>query len=183
MTTPPKTDTTLLTEPEKPAGAPEAYKDFTVPEGFELDKTMAKEAGDLFKTMNLDQSQAQKLVDFYASKSQEAAQAPYKLWHDTQEAWRNEVKADPEIGGKLDQVKSTISKAIDGLGDAKLAAGFREAMDFTGAGNNPAFIRAFYRLAQKVTEGTNVPAGGPAQVTPPGQRPSAAEALYPNLGR
>lgn len=170
----------LLTETDK-TGAPERYEDFTVPDGFELDKDTAKEAGDLFKTMNLNQSQAQQLVNFYVAKSEAAAKAPYELWHNTQEAWRNEIKADPEIGGKLDQVKSTIAKAIDGLGDAKLASGFREAMDYTGAGNNPAFIRAFYRLAQKVTEGTHVPAGGPTQVNPPGSRPSAARALYPDL--
>ena len=171
---------TLLNEPDK-SGAPASYTDFSVPDGYELDKDVAKEAGDLFKTMNLTQSQAQQLVNFYVSKTEEATQAPYKLWHETQEAWRNEIKADPEIGGKLDQVKSTIAKAIDGLCDAKLAAGFREAMDYTGAGNNPAFIRAFYRMAQKLTEGTHVAAGGPAQVNPPGQRPSAAQALYPNL--
>ena len=187
-TEPPKTEEkpkepakpSLLTEADK-TGAPERYEDFTVPEGFELDETVAKEAGDLFKTLNLNQSQAQQLVNFYVAKTEAAAQAPYKLWHDTQETWRNEIKADPEIGGKLDQVKSTIAKAIDGLGDAKLATGFREAMDYTGAGNNPAFIRAFYRLAQKVTEGTHVAPGGPTQVNPPGSRPSAARALYPDL--
>src|SRR6266550_4527689 len=130
---------------EAPAGAPDKYADFTVPEGFTLDETVAKEAGDLFKGMNLPQAQAQQLVDFYVAKTREANEAPFKLWADTQEKWISEVKADPQIGSKLPQVKATISKAIDGLGDAKLASEFREAMDYTGAGNKPAFIRAFFK--------------------------------------
>lgn len=175
---------TLLNEKaEEPAGAPEKYEDFKVPEGFELDAKVAEEAGALFKSMNLTQAQGQALVDFYTAKTQEAAAAPYKLWQDTQEAWVNEIKNDPQIGPKLDQVRATVAKAIDGLGDAKLATAFREAMDFTGAGNHPAFIKAFYALAQKVTEGTMVPGGKPS---PHGQSErasprSAAHALFPNL--
>src|SRR6266550_6160401 len=148
-----ETTTTPSTTTERPslvnakdeAGAPDKYSDFTVPEGFTLDETVAKEAGDLFKGMNLPQAQAQQLVDFYVAKTREANEAPFKLWADTQEKWINEVKADSQIGSKLQQVKATISKAIDGLGDPKLASEFREAMDYTGAGNNPAFIRAFFK--------------------------------------
>jgi len=55
-------------------------------------------------------------------------------------------------------------------------------MDSTGAGDNPAFIKAFYKLAQRVTEGSYVQGRGPAEVTAPGgRRPSPAQAMYPNL--
>ena len=183
-TTPASPDSTksLLNEdvkaPDKAEGAPEKYEDFKVPEGYELDADVAKDATALFKELGLPQAAAQKLVDFYSAQSQQASEAPFKAWHETQEAWKTEIKADPEIGGKLDTVKTTIARAIDGLGDAKLAADFRQAMDYTGAGNNPAFIRAFYRLAAKVTEGSHVSG------QPQGSRPrpvSAAAALYPNL--
>lgn len=167
---------------DAPAGAPEKYEAWTVPDGFTLDEKVSTEANELFKSLNLDQASGQKLVDFYAAKAEEAAKAPYQLWEQTQEDWVKTIKADPEIGGKLDQVKTTVAKAIDGLGDPKLAADFRAALDFTGAGNNPAFVKAFYRLAQKVTEGTVVSGRGPVEVKNPTGRPaSAAAAMYPHL--
>jgi hypothetical protein len=164
-------------------GAPETYSTWNVPEGFTLDETVSKEIGGLFKGLNLSQEQGQKLVDFYTAKTAESANQPYQVWQETQEQWIKEVKADRELGPRLNEVKTTISKAIDGLNDPKLARDFREAMDFTGAGNNPAFIRAFWKLAQMVTEGGHVAGGGPSAQ---GQRrqgevPSAARAMYPNL--
>lgn len=168
---------------ETVGGAPEAYATWNVPEGFQLDETVSKEIGGIFKGMNLSQEQGQRLVDFYTAKTAESANQPYQVWQETQEQWVKEVKADREIGHKLNEVKTTISRAIDGLNDPKLAASFREAMDFTGAGNNPAFIKAFYKLAQMVTEGGHVAGSGPSAA---GQRragevPSAAQAMYPNL--
>jgi hypothetical protein len=168
---------------ETPAGAPTEYSQFTVPDGYELDPGVAKEASSIFKTMNLNQTQAQQLVDFYTKKTAESANQPYTAWQEMQEQWVKEVKADPQIGPKLNDVKTTIARAIDGLNDPKLAASFREAMDYTGAGNNPAFIKALYKLAQMVTEGGHVAGTGPSS---PGQRranevPSAARAMYPNL--
>jgi hypothetical protein len=148
-----------------------------------MDGQVNTDAKAMFKAMNLTQEQAQQLVDFYTKHTTEAANAPYNTWNEMQETWVKEVKADPQIGHRLNEVKTTISRAIDGLGDPKLARDFREAMDYTGAGNNPAFIKAFYKLSQMVTEGQHVSGNGPS---PQGQgnqgRPaSAARAMYPNL--
>lgn len=169
----------------EPTGAPKEYEAFKVPEGFEMPEETTKEVTGLFKDLNLSQEQGQKLIDYYAKQSQEAVEAPYKLWEKTQEEWQNKVRLDPEIGPKLNEVRTTISKAIDGMGDAKLANEFRDAMDYTGAGNNLAFIKAFYRLAQMVTEGGHVSGTGPSKFgqSAPGtaERPTAARALYPNL--
>lgn len=180
---------TLLTkkdEPEKkdePAKAPEKYEPFKVPEGFTLSEPIAAEAGTLFKELNLSQDQAQKLIDFHAAKTREAAEAPGKLWADTQEEWVKAVRADSEIGSKLPVVKQTIAKAIDSL-PAPLAAEFRQAMDYTGAGNNPAFIKAFYKFATQLTEGGHVSGGGPSsfgQAKPSDKPASLAAAMYPTL--
>lgn len=178
-------DKSLLNDKkDESKGAPEKYEAFKLPEGVSLDEKVATEAQELFKGMNLDQTQAQSLIDFHLAKTKEAAEAPYKLYTETRQAWRDEIKADPEIGNKLDSVKQTVSKALDSLGDAKLANEFRAAMDLTGAGDHPAFIKAFYKLAQKMTEGTQVTAGSPTKEgqTRPGSAPqSPARALYPNL--
>lgn len=160
---------------------PEKYE-FTLPEGYRLDETVAGEVNDLFKGLGLDQPGAQRLMDFYVAKANEAAEAPFKLWADTQKGWIDEVKADPELGRRLPEVRATVSRAIDGLGDAKLAAAFREAMDVTGAGNHPAFVRAFYKLAKQVTEGKHVAGRGPTEVAAPDAKPrTAAQALFPGL--
>jgi Spy/CpxP family protein refolding chaperone len=170
------------------AVAPEAYAEFKVPDGYVLDEAVAKEAGGIFKEMNLTQEQAQKLVDFYTAKTTESQNRPYQVWRDTQQKWVNEVKADPFMGPRLNHVTSTISKGIDQVVSnnpqlSKLAEGFREVMDFTGAGNHPAFIRMFYEMASMITEGGHVSGRGPS---PAGQqsdtqRTSAARAMYPNL--
>jgi hypothetical protein len=168
----------------KPEGAPEKYEAFKAPEGFNLDEKAVADAAPLFKELGLSQVQAQKLVDQYAKLTVEASEAPYKAWQEMQEKWQGEVKADPEIGGKLDQVKASIGRALDSLGDPALVTQFKEAMDLTGAGNNLAFVKAFYKLSQQVNEGKAVTAGGPSKhgQTKPGTAPeSAAKALYPNL--
>lgn len=171
----PKGDTPLT-------GAPEKYESFKAPDGYEFTNESLEGANTLFKELNLSQAGAQRLVDFHAAELKAALEAPQKLWEKTRAEWIEQVKSDPDIGGKLDQVKATVAQAIDGLGDSKLAAEFRQAMDYTGAGNNPAFIRAFYKLAQKVTEGRVVTGGGPTEVKAPNAPPrTAAHALYPNL--
>jgi hypothetical protein len=172
--------------PAAPAtGAPETYAAFTVPDGFTLDDAVSKEAGEMFKAMGLTQEQGQKLVDFYVGKTSEAVTQPYQVWRDTQARWVSEVKADPFLGPRLNQVTTTISKAIDQVAgnNAKLAEGFRQAMDFTGAGNHPAFIRMFYELASMITEGGHVAGGGPSPAgqSQKGDMPTAAKAMYPNL--
>jgi len=166
-------------------GAPEAYATFNVPEGFVLDEEVAKEAGAMFKERGLTQAQAQKFVDFYVAKTQEAVNAPYELWRQTQADWVKQVKTDAFLGPRLNQVTSTISKAIDIVGQSnpQLAQEFRTVMDFTGAGNHPAFIRMFYEMAARITEGGYVAGKGPSPAgqRPVGQMPTAAQAMYPNL--
>lgn len=166
------------------AGAPEKYEEFKVPDGFKLDEAVTTEVNGLFKEMNLSQAQAQKLVDFYTAKTLETAQAPYKAYLNMREGWVKEVQADPVIGKNLEAVKTTVSRALDSLGDPKLTTEFKEAMNITGAGDHPAFIRAFYAMAQRLVEGTHVSGTGPTADSQkkPGTGPlSAASAMYPNL--
>jgi hypothetical protein len=192
--TEPKPDATVVEPPAKPvesaakpdttAGAPEKYEAFTAPDGHTIDATAIDAAIPIFKELNLTQSQSQKLVDFYNTQMIAAAKAPGEAVETMREGWRNEVKADKEIGGIIPQVKADIGKAIATL-DPALATEFKLAMDLTGAGDHPAFVKAFWKLSKSVIEGTHVSGGGPS---PHGQakngvaaRPTAAQAMYPNL--
>lgn len=168
----------------KPTGAPDKYEAFTPPDGYTLDAATITAAEPIFRELGLNQAQAQKLVDFHAGEMVKAAKGPADVMNTMREGWQNEVKADPEIGGILPQVKETIGRALDSLGDPKLVESFRDAMDLTGAGDHLAFIKAFYKMSQAIVEGKHVSGSGPS---PHGQsasgkteRPSAATALYPN---
>jgi|SRR5690242_17876636 len=174
-------------EEAKPQGAPEKYEDYKVPEGFTLDAEVKTEADKLFKEANLPQEVAQKFVDFYTAKAKEAFEAPFNRFQDMRKEWQGQAQAHPELKGKLapgGEVLTTIGRAIESLGDSQLASEFRQIMDDTGAGDHPAFIRTFYRMAQRLTEGSHVAGRGPAisgQQRPNMSRQSAAQELWPNL--
>lgn len=176
---PPAGDKSLLNE-DAPAGAPEAYAEFKAPEGMTLDAAALEKATPVFKELGLSQDQAQRLVDLYAQQTKTIAEKPYQDYQDTRKAWQTQVKAD--FGNNLPEVKSTIGRAIATL-PPEVAKDFREAMDLTGAGDNPAFVKAFYAFSKSITEGRPVNGKGPAPVTEPGKqaRPSPANALFPNL--
>jgi len=179
-TEPAKGDKSLLNDKDA-AGAPEKYADFKVPDGYELDKAVAEKISPMFKEMNLSQDQAQKLVDFYVAETKESQERPFKAYTDLRKEWRDSVASGP-LGDKLSDVKVTVSRVIDSL-PADVAKGFREAMDLTGAGDNPFFIQAIYAWAQKLAPGTHVPAGGVSKFANAvdGKPRSAGSALYPNL--
>lgn len=169
--------TTLLTEGDKKpegeadkkdekVGAPEKYEPFTAPEGHEYTPESVAEASTLFKELGLNQAQAQKLMDTYGKKALEAQKAYKESGQQAIKAmndkWIAAVKADPEIGGKLGEVRVAISKALDSLGDPVLVKQFRQEMDDTGIGNNPFFVKTFFKLAQQVIEGGHVAGSGPS---------------------
>lgn len=163
-------------------GPPEKYE-FKLPDGFVLEGDNEKEVTGLFKELGLTNAAGQKLMDHYVKSLTAAMEAPINTVKEQTKEWQDAVKADPEIGSRLPEIKQTVSRAIDSLGP-ELAKGFREAMDHTGAGNHPAFIKAFYKLAQQVTEGKSVTGRGPSGFgqQAPGSKPAnAANAMYPNL--
>jgi hypothetical protein len=182
---PPEAPKSLLNEKGPAQGAPEKYEDFKVPEGFELDKDVATEFGTIAKGLNISQAGAQELVDFYVKQTKQANDAPYQAWTDVQEQWRDEINNDAEIGGsKLNAVRQSIGRMFDSL-DPKVSDPFRQAMDYTGAGNNPAVVKFLLAVSRRLTEGGPVRGGGPHpdadKFRPGGGPPSAAQAIYPGL--
>lgn len=187
------------TPPEaKLEGPPEKYE-WKLPEGFKADEDGLKEVEPLFKEFGLSQERAQKLIDAYTKYMTKAHETREKglmdSWTKTRTDWRNDLKKD-EVVGKLvgengnfgpdSELVLTVNRALESLDNPKLVSAFKDAMDFTGAGDNPAFVKVFYALASKVTEGRSYAAGGPSPLDPRtgqprGARPSAGAALYPHL--
>jgi len=168
---PPPPDSLLGAAAAEPAPAVQ-YQDFTLPKGVEVDSDTLSAAKSLFAEQRLPQEQAQKLVDLYVARANAAAERNVTAWHDTQEKWAGEVKADPDIGGpRLTASVAAASRAIEWA----RVPGLKEALDMTGAGNNPAIVKAFVRFGQALAEDRFAAGNGGA----PDQR-SIAERLYNN---
>lgn len=164
---------------------PDKY-DFKAPEGFELDPKAIEAATPVFKELGLTNEQGQKIFDVYQKLTAEASEAPYKAYESLRSGWRNDIAKNPALGngsdGLSDSAKANIARAIDSVGDAKAQTALKEALDITGAGDNPAIVAAFNALGKLLSEGTSVKAGAPAPVKAPAAGPqSVARALYPNL--
>jgi hypothetical protein len=179
---------------DKPA-EPVVYEDFTLPEGISKDAPMLdafrQEAGKL----GIPQDQAQALVtavgERIAAEAKAAGAAQLNAWVSTNEAWQAEIMADKEIGGtKFAAMKTSVAKLFDDfvgpVGSKGVNGQFienparkalNEALLHTGAGNNPAIVRAIARIAAAHTEGGFV-AGSPARG--PVDR---AALMYPTMGQ
>ena len=195
-TTETKSAETKPTEGEKKPDAPavpEKYE-FKAPENYTLDPKLLETVTPLFKELGLTNEQAQKLVDIQIAREIAATRAPQDTYEATRTKWQAETTSHPDIknlvdkdSGKtgIDAVKIVMGRALNAIGDPALATEFKAAMDLTGAGDNPAFVRTFLKLADFVTEGKHVAGKGPsiAGQREPGKTalPTAAQALYPGL--
>jgi hypothetical protein len=149
-----------------------SYGEFKLPDGVTADADSLKPATELFAASGLNQEQAQKFIDLAMARETAAASKSVQAFVDLQNTWVSEIKADPDIGG--DRLKASLasaSRAIDRLD----IPGLREALNFTGAGNHPAIVKAFVRLGQMISEDRFRPGRNAA---PAGAPRSPAEVIY-----
>lgn len=173
-------------EDTKAEGAPEAYEPFKAPEGYEYNAETAKDFLEWGKKNNLSQSAMQELVDTYGKTVIAADKEPFEAYRTMRAGWVKEVVGDAVIGNGKDDIKPEVRKGISDIisqmGDAKAQQAFKEAMDLTGAGDHPAFVRGLFALAgvlaKDISEGKHVAGNPPA---PPKTPQSAGAALWPNL--
>jgi hypothetical protein len=163
-------------KPEEPEVPPFNPEGITAPEGVTLDPEVFGKFSEIAKGSGMSHATAQSLMDLYHSVISSQETKNLDAWKTTREGWVTEVKADREVGGtNLDEVKRTVAKVLDNpdLTDPK----FREALEITGIGDNPAAVRTLYRWAKALTEGGPVTGDAPSRRTPR----SLAEVMYPNL--
>lgn len=159
-------------EEKTPLGAAEAPKEykFTAPEGMKLDEAQIGKFTEMAKAANLDPKAAQEMLDLYSQNVQAATAANAKAWTDLQAQWKSELEKDPELGGsKAPAAMAVIGRAMDTYGSKEA----REALDLTGAGNNPHIARLVYNMAKALDEGGPVHSGGV-----PGGNKSLGERFY-----
>lgn len=185
-TTSPTTPTSAdATHDPAPTPAPDTYT-FKTPSGAEADPTLVAAATPIFKELNLTQPQADKLIELWNKTAASDVDRAKQVIAAQGEKWETELKADKLMGHQLDRVKLDIGRALDLL-PPQIKTDFQKSMNDTMAGNHPAMVRAFWELSKLVTEGTHVRGGSPSpngQTAPAAPtKPTAAQAMYPNLSR
>lgn len=159
---------------EKPAGAPEAYEAFNVPEGITYDAAIFEHLNTVAKDLNLSQDQAQAVVDSYYAMGKAAADKVSADVDAQAQKWADEVKADPLIGGtNFDATCKHVAEVTKAMPEFKSVFA---ALEQWGVGNHPDLVRAFSKLGKLFAE-DQVHSGG-TTATGPVDR---AKVLYPNM--
>jgi hypothetical protein len=145
-----------------PAVEPPAvtWNDFALPEGMELDRTGLDQLKEVLGGDLSHQERGQRLVDMHLAELQRRDQMlvenQINVWNETQTQWKEAVKADPELGGnRFNTTMQTCISAVNRFGgNAEQRAELINALNFTGAGNNPAIIRLINNMASLLKEGS-----------------------------
>lgn len=149
-------------EVDKPADQPATlptYESFKLPENVQLEaepmNAFTKVLGEL-ETSKLDhdgfQKYGQQLIDMHVSGVTDALSRQGKYYADLHEQqktdWFKAFEKDPEIGGNhKDTTISNVRSAISTYGGTETqVAEFRQVMQDTGVGNNPAVIRVLANM-------------------------------------
>jgi hypothetical protein len=163
-------------EPEPEPVVPLTLEALKIPEGFEVQPELA---GNFLEILNDDKlsptDRANALLELHGKTIAEASEASSKAFDQMQTEWKDEVKADPTVGGdKLQPTLDNVRKLLDEFGSQDL----KNVFDLTGAGNNVHMIKFLNVMADKLTEGKFFKAGTPAQGDGPD---AAAKRLFPSM--
>lgn len=152
--------------------SPDAYADFVMPEGVELDSALLTEATPLFKELNLNQEQAQKLVDFQAKQAKASSESQVDTFNQLMNDWQEQSKNDKEFGGdKFEENVGIARSAIDKFGTPEL----KQLLEEHGVGNHPEVIRFMVKVGKLTAE--DVPGG---TTVAPSKAQDRVSLLYPN---
>ncbi len=166
------------TDDEKPVltGAPEAYTDFTLPDGFTLEGERKDVALSLFRDLGLSQAGAQRAIDHFiktvgedATVQQQAMEAAVMQQRDD---WAKQAKT--ERGDKYDETVAYARTAVQALQNPKLVAAFDEL----GWGNHPELLKAFGQMGQMMRDS---PIDGIGKGGSSAEKPKPWNAMYPNM--
>lgn len=132
-----------------PAGAPEKYEAFTVPEGVTLDDAARTDLEAFAKDLNLTQEQAQKLLDRDLAARTASTEAMQSQFQAAVAQWVEDAKADPVIGGaEFDKNLGIAKTGMDKFATDDMKALLRE----TNFGNHPTVIKHFHALGKLIEQ-------------------------------
>jgi len=156
---------------------PVEYTAFELPEGLSAENPALSAFREEAARLGLSQDQAQALVSKVGAQVADAAAAQMAAWTKMNTDWQAAVKADKEIGGdNFEPMRINVARLFDdfvGPVNSPERKALNQALLLTGAGNNPAIVKAFARVAAALGEGRPV-TGSPARASA-----STAQLLYP----
>lgn len=156
-------------EPDKPnEGAPEAYADFELPDGFALEGERKDAALALFRDLNLDQGHAQKAIDHFIKLVGEDDAMRKSAFEaaalQQRDEWAKQAKA--ELGERFDAEVAMARTAVQ----ATQSEALKEAFEQHHWGNHPELIKAFAFFGKMMrdssVDGIGDAGGAPAKAKP-----------------
>ena len=169
----PETQETQEAQDAQPAGVPERYE---LQIDGPVDEARLQAAQGLFKDLALNQEQAQKLTSFSLEMQKEMHSNMLTQWQQQQKAWADQVRADPEIGGKaLNEHLGLAQKVIGKWGDADLI----DQLEQIGMSSHPGLIRLLAKIGRDAGfQEDGIHAGSSLAGS---ARPEAAKLFYPTM--
>lgn len=153
-------------------GAPESYEDFTLPDGIVLSEKVMGEFLPIAKELNLNQEQAQSLINMGSQLAQEFQQKALDAWQEQITGWAEQTRNDKELGGQnLPQSLGVARRALEEFGTPELNQLLRES----GIGNHPEMVRFALRIGKAIGNDALVTGASSASVTDP------ASVMYPTM--
>lgn len=134
-------------------GAPEAYEDFNMPEGFTLDDEVKEELGTMFKGMNISQAGAQKLIDVYLKRITAQKEAELSELNSRRMQWRSEVRQKPTYESDKAFAQKGIRAVVNTPEEKEL---------FTNSwlSDHPVLFGMFVKIGRLLGEDSPLPQGG-----------------------
>ena len=133
-----------------------------VPEGFQADDEALKGFAELVNKAESREDIVKGSLELLAQHQAKSEEALVEAWNEAQNAWRDEVKRDPEIGGE--KLEASLAKARTVIEiyspDAKA---LKELFAVSGAGNSIHMVRFLNAIADalpgeaKPVQGTSQP--------------------------
>lgn len=150
---------------------PDAYADFDMQEGFEVNEALLEAAVPLFQELGLTQEQAQKLVDFQTDQVKASSQSQTDAFNEMVQGWQADAMVDSEFGGDaFEQNASIAQEAVAKFGTPEL----KELLNDHGLGNHPEMIRFMWKVGTLTKEDSLDPSD------PLNPEQDRLKMLYPN---
>jgi hypothetical protein len=165
------TDAVKTEEGKKTQGAPAEYKEFTLAEGHKVDPETMGEFKTIAKELNLNQEQAQRLIELGGKIADKAAgPGEAAIVAKAKSIWGELSTADKEFGGDdLAANLAAAKKTLKTFGTPELG----QLLEDSGLGNHPEVIRLFYRVGKQISDDKVILSGSRAS-----GGLSAADTLY-----
>lgn len=152
----------------------DAFKSL-LPEGFEPDEALSTRFLEALNTADSREALAKSMIEIQSDMLKQADEAAAQAWSDTQDAWKDEVRADKEFGGdNLDRSLATARTLIETYAkDQAEATALKDFFALTGVGNSIHMVRLLNRLAAAVPGEAK-----PVEGTPSPTEKSRADKLF-----